>query len=95
MVGGKKEDCYFGLSDSPSIVLWNCAKNDKVNLVALECIKDGLCYSSKYESKCLIFEPPKVLVFANYVSKDDLNGRIILHDLRRREEGFDFLDEDC
>jgi hypothetical protein len=94
MVGGKKEDCYFGLSEDPSIVLWNCAKKDKVNLVALECIKDGLCYSSKYESKCLIFEPPIVLVFANYVSKDDLNGRIIIHDLRRGINDIDFTKED-
>lgn len=96
-VGGASQDVFFGLPDNPRIVLWNLQKHAKISKIALESVKDGLCYSTKYESGCKIFKPPIVLVFGNnYILDnngeiDTLNNRIIYYDYRKKEEN----DSDC
>lgn len=39
--------------------------NDKVSYKSIESIKNGMCYSGKYEGGIKIFNPPHVIVFSN------------------------------
>jgi hypothetical protein len=39
---------------------------DYVSYAALEEIKDGICFSGKYESEMLMFNPPHIVVLANF-----------------------------
>lgn len=72
LVGGKKNDILYGVSswiekkESLDILLINLARDkDMVSYEAIEVIKDGIFYNSKYESGMCIFNPPVVIVFAN------------------------------
>lgn len=82
LVGGNNNDCAFAISDNPKLVVWNIPNNVKtISYSALESIKDGLVFSSKYESNCKCFEPPIVLVMANFEPLTDLNNRIISYNV--------------
>nr|QXP07600.1 MAG: replication associated protein [Arizlama virus] len=50
------------------IALVDLTRSDKntVSYKALESLKNGLIFSGKYESKAKAFDPPHVIVFANY-----------------------------
>jgi len=65
---GAFKDIAMCLPNNPEIVLFNLTRDleCRVNYSALEAIKDGLIFSSKYESKMKIFNPPHVFVFANF-----------------------------
>lgn len=39
--------------------------DDHINYSAIESLKDGLMFSSKYESGCKIFDSPHVVIFSN------------------------------
>lgn len=51
----------------PRIILIDCPRSNVgyMNYGALEKIKNGLIFNSKYESKMMIFNTPHVVVFAN------------------------------
>lgn len=49
--------CLFGLSRQDA---------DYMSYKSLEQIKDGIFYSGKYESRMCMFNPPHVIVFANF-----------------------------
>lgn len=68
MIDGGYKDIAYSLPDNPKIVLMNITRTTEghVNYKALEAVKDGLVFSSKYESRCKIFNSPHVLVFANF-----------------------------
>jgi len=94
LLGGKTADCAYAINGSPKMVVWNIPKEGSINLQAIEMVKDGLIFSPKYESGTKIFNPPKVLIFCNKwldcdgkisLEKEewnDLNSRIIFHDMR-------------
>lgn len=51
--------------------MFNLARSleDAVSYQAIEQLKDGVCFSSKYEARLKSFPPPHVIVFANFAPK--------------------------
>jgi len=69
-IGGKASDIYFAISRAKykKIVILDIARSeiDDVPYAALECVKNGIFFSGKYESQQCIFNSPWILCFANY-----------------------------
>lgn len=73
IVGGKCGDMFNGIhnyyeknKEYPGIVLVMLARDSEaVSYPAIEMIKDGLFYNSKYEGKQHIFNSPHVVIFSN------------------------------
>lgn len=65
---GAFKDIAQALPDHPKIVLFNLTRDleERINYSALEAIKDGVVFSSKYESRTKIFNSPHVVVFSNF-----------------------------
>jgi len=63
----KTADIAYATND-PSIVIFNLSRTfeNYVNYGAIESLKDGLIFSSKYESKMKLFNSPHVVIFANF-----------------------------
>jgi len=65
---GKTADIAHVL-DQPKIVVFDfarCTDSDKINYSVMECIKNGRIFSPKYQSICKSFDPPHLVVFANF-----------------------------
>jgi len=63
---GSTADIACSLPDQPKIVLYNIPRGTPFkNYSALESIKDGMIFSSKYESKMKLFNSPHLFIFAN------------------------------
>lgn len=58
-------------------------RGNKINYEALEDIKTGLIFSSKYETVNKMFKPPHIFCFANFPPVDDAysDGRIIIKEI--------------
>jgi len=73
-VNGKSADIKCAVAtmleqgNEPRIVLWDIPRTQKdyLSYSAIEEIKNGLCFSGKYESKQLIFNIPHIYIFANF-----------------------------
>lgn len=74
-VNGKAADvkCALALLEKeekpiPKIIIFGFTRSNEghVSYDAMEAVKDGLCFSGKYESRQLMFNSPHVLVFANF-----------------------------
>lgn len=75
VVGGKGADCKYGVVSYkeqhgafPKLIIYNVPRSFNTEFIcweALESIKDGLFYSTKYESAMACFNSPHVVVFAN------------------------------
>ena len=72
-IHGKVTDCLYGVAQwvqkrKLEVVIMGIPREYEqfVNYSALEKIKDGIFYSSKYESGMVIYNPPHVIVFANF-----------------------------
>lgn len=63
----KSADIAFALPDDPKIVIIDIqrSKINHINYEIIECIKDGMVFSGKYESKMKCFNPPNLMIFAN------------------------------
>lgn len=74
---GAMKDIAYCIDDSPRIVCFNLTRTNEehINYGAMEAIKDGLVFSSKYESRAKIFNSPHVLVFANFEPRVDSMSR--------------------
>ncbi len=83
-VGGSSSDIKYAISkmkEKPKIVIFGYprTKKDYVSYQALEEIKDGIFFNTKYESAMTIFNSPHVIVLANFrpdeskMSKDRWN----------------------
>ncbi len=76
-LGGAKKDCLYGVSEWVSeyselkVALFDIERSheDYVSYAAIEKIKDGLFFSTKYESKVCCYNSPHVIVFANFLPK--------------------------
>lgn len=81
-VCGKGADIKYALSqmeNKPKVIIWDLPRGQKIDYKSLEEIKNGIMFSTKYESGMMIFNAPHVVVFANYepdkerLSKDRWN----------------------
>lgn len=69
-VSGKAEAVKFAIAscpEPPRIILWDVPRSiiDYVSWEGVENIKNGIFFSTKYESKQIIMDCPHVLMFAN------------------------------
>lgn len=70
-VHGKANDVLYAIrkiDPKPKLICINLSRSKEqwVSYEAIELLKDGLFFCSKYKSKQVIFNPPVVLVFANF-----------------------------
>lgn len=85
-ITGKSSDMKFGVSkwlekNELSVVLIDLARSQEnfVSYQGIEEVKNGIFYNTKYESAMCVFDPPHVVVFANFepdlekLSKDRWN----------------------
>ncbi len=68
---GDANDVGFAIGDRgiPTIAVWNIQRkmgSTGVNYKSFEMVKDGLTGSGKYKGSANIFDPPHVLIFANF-----------------------------
>ena len=72
--GGNSSDIFYGLKkvprrerNFPSILIQDLSRSEahKFNAVALEKVKDGLIFSTKYESGMMRLPPIHIIVFSN------------------------------
>lgn len=65
--GGKGVDLVYAY-EGQSVVIFDYVRDakDYVNYGVVEQLKNGILFSSKYESGCKRFDPPHVFVFANF-----------------------------
>lgn len=80
VLSGKSADIFYGLMAFkekkgyfPEVVIYDVPRTAEnfVNYGALEQVKNGLFFSSKYESEMAVFNPPHVVCFANFKPKED------------------------
>jgi len=66
--GGKAADICFAYNGE-KVVIFNYARDhaDYVGYGPIEQLKDGIFFSSKYQSMMKRFDPPHVLIFANFL----------------------------
>lgn len=65
--GGKVSDILFGYENQEYVVFdYTRDKEDYVNYSVIEMFKNGLAFSSKYESCMRIFKYCKVIIFSNF-----------------------------
>ncbi len=72
VVGGRLKDAQYAITElvksrDPKIVIFDIPRSqlNHVSYAAIESIKNGLFFNSKYESGMCIFNIPHVIVFAN------------------------------
>jgi hypothetical protein len=74
ILGGANKDCLFSLyefikinDEAPEIVIFDIPRVNKgqISYQALEQIKNGMLFNSKYESGMCRFNSPHILVFSN------------------------------
>lgn len=65
---GTFSDLAFAIPNAPKIIIWDLPRTieGRVNYSAIEACKNGLIFSGKYESKTKVFNPPHIVVFANF-----------------------------
>ncbi len=79
VISGKESDIKYGIAEwvkekDLEIVCIDIPRSsiNRISYKAIERIKDGFFYSTKYESGMCVFNPPHVLVFANSEPKEDM-----------------------
>lgn len=65
---GKKADIYHAINENVKILVIDIPRTcqEFTPYEVIESIKNGLIFSGKYESKVKVFNPPHVIVFANF-----------------------------
>lgn len=79
MLSGKASDIKYGIinyiadNKEVDVAIFHYVRSNEeyVSYDALESVKDGIFYSSKYESKMCIFNSPHIIVFANFAPNYD------------------------
>lgn len=70
-VSGKSADIKYAIASmkvKPKVVIWDVPRTQKdyMSYEALESIKNGIFFSTKFESGMCLFNIPHVIVFANF-----------------------------
>lgn len=66
LITGCSRDAFHAVSEAkPSCVIFDIARDDTIDYKTLECIKNGLFFSGKYESAMYCGVIPHVIVLAN------------------------------
>lgn len=71
ILSGKTCDCKYAVSSmsrAPKWIFYTLTRSQEgfVSYQAIEELKDGVFFNSKYESKMFVMEPPHIVVFANF-----------------------------
>lgn len=71
VLSGKTGDCKYAVASmerKPRWIFYTLTRSQEgfVSYQALEELKDGIFFNTKYESKMVVMEPPHVVVFANF-----------------------------
>lgn len=69
--GGKKNDIInmiYNLKYDPDVVFMDLPRENEghISSSAIECIKNGMIFNSKFESGFKVFNSPHVVIFSNY-----------------------------
>lgn len=69
---GKTADISAAYNYQP-IVVFDFARSceDRINYQIIEDLKNGMIFDSKYKSRCKYFEPPKVIIMANFAPQTE------------------------
>lgn len=75
-ITGKSADVKFAISGmkvKPEICLFDFTRSNEqyVSYQAIEEVKNGIFFSTKYESRQVIFNPPTVIIFSNWMPDID------------------------
>lgn len=65
---GKKQDIFYAIDNNTKVLLIDISRScDNIDHLydIIECVKDGMIFSGKYESKTKVFNTPHVIIFAN------------------------------
>lgn len=74
IVGGKSADVKYAISEyvksknsGPKAVIWNFVRTQEnyISYESIEAVKDGIFFSTKFESGQCIYNSPHVIIFAN------------------------------
>lgn len=72
MVNGGMKDILSAVAEfvleheyGPKVVFFNIPRSKGISYTAIESLKDGIFFSTKYHSSMCIINPPHVIVFAN------------------------------
>lgn len=76
VVGGRKQDIFYAVkefSNSIDTIVIDIPRSEtnSVNYAAIESLLGGIFFSPKYESGMFIFEPPVVIIMANFPPDTD------------------------
>lgn len=64
---GKTADIAYAIKGKNTVIFdFSRSLQDRVNYDIIEAVKNGMVFSSKYESGSKIFKPPKIAIFANF-----------------------------
>lgn len=102
IVGGSYKDAYYAIAtrlkqgNPPSVIVFDlprCKGAEFLSYTAIEGIKNGCFFSTKYESGMCLMNPPHILVFANVPPvKDQLSeDRWKIHHIRESAD-YNFAD---
>lgn len=75
--GGKKSDLinlvFNSNMDDCKCVIWDLPRSTKgsISYATLECVKNGMVCNTKYETGVKVFNPPHIIVFANFPPDDE------------------------
>lgn len=65
---GKTKDIAYAYNGEKIFIMDLCRSNESgVNYQIIEEVKNGVIFSSKYNSQCKVFETPQVLILANFL----------------------------
>lgn len=74
VVSGKANDVKCAVAkmcaedNPPRIIVWNIPRTanlEYLNYQVIEELKDGMCFSGKYESGMIVMNPPHIIIFTN------------------------------
>lgn len=62
----KTPDIAYALNDDPGIVIFDYSRSTQdLNYEVIEAVKNGMIFSTKYESRMKLFKTPHVVIFSN------------------------------
>lgn len=70
LLAGCSRDALFSVSGKEKIICINVPKHGKIDYTLLEQLKDGMFYSTKYEGKMILMDPPHIFVFTNILKEE-------------------------